>query len=119
MTSSGADTKAPAAVSLEFSESSMTVELEDGRALTVPLDWYPRLVHATIQECDNWVLMAGGRHLHFPDLDEDLSVEALLAGKRSLEGQESLDMWLRAKSEGRPLEYYKLIEHEREQRKQS
>ena len=82
--------------------------------LTIPLEWYPRLVHATPEERGNWQLLGDGLFVHFPDLDEDLRVDGLLEGKRSLEGPESFAMWLRAKQEGRPLEYCKLLEYERE-----
>ena len=58
---------------------SLRVDLLDGRTIIVPLAWYPRLLHATAQERDNWKV-AGGFGIHWPDIDEDLSVEGLLRG---------------------------------------
>ncbi|MDE2899789.1 MAG: DUF2442 domain-containing protein [Chloroflexota bacterium] len=102
---------------IEVSDTGLTVELVDGRMLTVPLEWYPRLVHATLEERCNWQLLGEGLFVHFPDLDEDLRIGGLLEGKRSLEGSESFEMWLRAKQEGRPLTLDKLREYEEERRK--
>ena len=65
----------PEAMDVTVTEDTLTVEISDGRTISVPLVWYPRLIHATQQELDNWELLAKGRHIHWPDLDEDLSVE--------------------------------------------
>lgn len=76
------------------SEESLTVDLDDGRTISVPLGWYPRLVHGTKEERENWRLIANGGGIHWPDLDEDISVENLLAGKPSGESQRSFKRWL-------------------------
>ncbi len=72
----------------------MTVSLDDGRALSVPLAWYPRLLHGTKQEREEYELIGDGEGIHWPQLDEDISVEGLLAGKRSAESDASLARWL-------------------------
>jgi hypothetical protein len=68
------------AESVHFTEDSMIVHLDDGRALSVPLTWYPRLLHGTIKERETLELIGDGEGIHWPDLDEDISVEGLLAG---------------------------------------
>jgi hypothetical protein len=82
------------AESVTFSQDSMTVHLDDGRALSVPLAWYPRLLHGTPQEREHLELIGDGEGIHWPHLDEDISVEGLLAGKRSAETDASLKRWL-------------------------
>jgi hypothetical protein len=73
---------------------SLVVDLQDGRTITVPLSWYPRLHHGLTRERSNWRLIAGGEGIHWPDLDEDISVENLLAGSPSGESQASFQAWL-------------------------
>ena len=87
----------PVARDATVTEDTLTVKLSDGRTITVPLAWYPRLVHATKEERGNWRLIGGGQGIHWPDLDEDVSVEGLLAGRSSGESQESLRRWLEVK----------------------
>lgn len=82
------------AESVQFSEDSMTVHLDDGRSLSVPLAWYPRLLQGTKQEREKFELIGDGEGIHWPALDEDISVEGLLAGKRSAESDASLSRWL-------------------------
>jgi len=82
------------AEAVKFSEDSMTVQLDDGRTLSVPLTWYPRLLHGTPQERAHYELIGDGEGIHWSDLDEDISVEGLLAGKRSAESDVSLARWL-------------------------
>jgi uncharacterized protein DUF2442 len=82
------------AESVHFSADSMTVHLDDGRALSVPLAWYPRLLNGTKQEREKLELIGSGEGIHWPDLDEDISVEGLLAGRRSAENDASLTRWL-------------------------
>ena len=65
---------------VSFSEKALTVDFEDGRRLSVPLEWYPRLLHAKPAQRRDWQLMGDGEGIHWPDVDEDLSVEGLLAG---------------------------------------
>ena len=81
------------AVSVLFSEDSLTVRLDDGRSLSVPLAWYPRLLHGTETERGNYELIGHGEGIHWPELDEDISVEGLLAGRRSAESAASLSKW--------------------------
>ena len=76
------------------SEDTLTVELADGRSLSVPIAWYPRLFHGSQQERENWELIGAGEGIHWPDLDEDISVEGLILGRPSGESQRSLQRWL-------------------------
>ncbi len=87
----------PLAASVLVTAESLVVELLDGRTLTVPLIWFPRLMHATPEERANWRLIGHGEGIHWPALDEDISVDALVAGRRSLESQASLKRWLSAR----------------------
>jgi hypothetical protein len=73
---------------------TLTVELVDGRAISAPLAWYPRIVYSTPQERKNWRLIGKDEGIHWPDMDEDISVENLIAGKPSGESQRSLKKWL-------------------------
>jgi len=65
---------------VEFTDHSMSVALRDGRTITVPLAWYPKLLHASKTARRNWKVSGGGYGLHWPALDEDLSTEGLLRG---------------------------------------
>ena len=67
-------------VDVRFGEGSLTVSLADGRSVTAPLTWYPRLLHATPEQRGNWEVIGAGVGIHWPDVDEDLSVEGLLKG---------------------------------------
>ncbi len=88
-------TKVPTyAQDVTVAEDTLTVELSDGRSISVPLAWYPRLVHGTLEERANWRLMGQGAGIHWSALDEDISVENLLAGRASGESQQSLKRWL-------------------------
>lgn len=91
----------PEAQEVSVTEDTLKAELADGRAISVPLAWYPRLVHATPEERDNWELIGEGQGIRWPDLDEDLSVEGLIAGRPSQESQRSFKRWLEAKRAGR------------------
>ena len=75
-------------------EDTLTVELLDGRAIAVPLAWYPRLVAGSTEERSRWRFIGQGQGIHWPDLDEDISVQNLLDGKPSGESQRSLKNWL-------------------------
>lgn len=81
-------------VRVEVTEVALTVELEDGRSVPVPLLWYPRLAHASQEERERWRFIGRGEGIHWPDLDEDISIANLLSGKRSGESQRSLERWL-------------------------
>lgn len=65
-----------------------------GRSLIIPLTWYPRLLHGTLAERQNWQLLGDGYAIEWPDLDEHIGIEGLLAGRRSSESQKSLERWL-------------------------
>jgi hypothetical protein len=77
-----------------FTDDTLTVDLSDGRTILFPVAWYPRLAHGSAQEQEKWRLIGHGEGIHWPDLDEDISVEGLLAGKPSGESQQSLEKWL-------------------------
>ena len=79
---------------VRVSEDSLSIDLLDGRSLTVPLAWYPRLYHGTASERVNWRLIGDGIGIHWPDLDEDISIANLIAGHPSNESQASLARWL-------------------------
>ncbi len=79
---------------IKTTEDALVVDLSDGRIISVPLAWYPRLLYGTQKERDNWRLIGDGEGIHWPDLDEDLSVEGILAGRHSGESQKSLKQWL-------------------------
>lgn len=78
-------------------EDSLIVDLIDGRTISVPIVWYPRLLHGTMEERNNWELIGDGEGIHWPDIDEDISVEGLLVGYPSGESQRSLERWLEAR----------------------
>lgn len=88
------DTCGAFATEVQVSTDTLTADLADGRTIAVPLAWYPRLSHATAEERQNWRLIAGGRGIHWPALDEDISVANLLNGQPSTESQRSLKKWL-------------------------
>jgi len=97
MSSSVTDLRNAQAQDVTLSDESLTVELVDGRSVSVPLAWYPRLTHATLAERENWRLIGWGEGIHWPDLDEDISVEGLLAGRPSGESQASFQRWLQTR----------------------
>jgi hypothetical protein len=76
---------------------TLSVELSDGRGVSVPLAWFPRLLHGAPEEREHWELIGRGSGIHWPDLDEDISLEGLLAGRSSAESQQSLSRWLKAR----------------------
>lgn len=100
MNISGIETGEALAQGVAANEEALIVDLADGRTITVPLAWFPRLAHGTQTERSNWRLIGRGEGIHWPDLDEDISVESLLAGRRSGETQASLRRWLKARKTG-------------------
>ena len=88
------------AFGLSVTDEALTVDLLDGRRISVPLGWYPRLLHGTPAERAHWRLIQGGEGIHWPYLDEDISVESLILGRPSGESQTSLERWLSGRSEG-------------------
>ena len=89
-----AETQEIQAQHVVVTDEAVTVDLTDGRTITVPLAWYPRLLHGTPEERNNWRLIGKGEGIHWPELDEDLSVENLTSGKPSGESQRSFQRWL-------------------------
>jgi hypothetical protein len=87
----------PFAVNVHVTDDSLSVDLSDGRTISVPLGWYPRLEHATAEEKEKWRLIGNGHGIHWEDIDEDISVEGLIFGKASGESQISLKKWLQAR----------------------
>jgi hypothetical protein len=94
MSTSSTELREALAQSISLTDDTLVADLADGRTIAVPLAWFPRLEHGTPAERSNWRLIARGEGIHWPDLDEDISVESLLAGRRSAETQESLRRWL-------------------------
>jgi hypothetical protein len=90
------------AQNLSFGEDDLIVELADGRTISVPLAWFPRLFQATPAERGNWRWIGGGIGIHWPDIDEDIAVEDLLHGRPSGESPESLRRWLEARPAANP-----------------
>jgi hypothetical protein len=84
----------PTIVDLKIDEEKLFIDLEDGRSLIIPLTWYPRLLHGTLAERQNWQLLGDGYAIEWPDLDEHIGIEGLLAGRRSSESPKSLERWL-------------------------
>lgn len=97
MNSSAVETQEARARKVSVSEEALAVDLVDGRTIIVPLVWYPRLWHGTSQERNNLEILGDGAYIHWPDLDEDLTVAGLLAGRRSGESPQSLKKWLKAR----------------------
>ena len=94
MSSSGVDIQEARALSLSLSDEALSVDLVDGRTVIVPLVWYPRLWHGSKHERNNFEIFGDGAYVHWPELDEDLTVAGLLEGKRSGEVSSSLKKWL-------------------------
>jgi hypothetical protein len=99
MSTSRSESPSARAVVVKVSRQALAVDLADGRTLVVPLTWFPRLLHGTPTERSHWRLIGGGEGVHWPDLDEDISVEGLLAGLPSSESQTSLRRWLAHRNE--------------------
>ena len=98
MTSSPIDLRPPMAERIEVRDEELVVDLADGRTLSIPVGWYPRLAHGTAAERAEWRLLGRGSGVHWPRLDEDISVEDLVAGRPSNESQESLARWLASRT---------------------
>ncbi len=89
----------PEALSVSLTDDTLSVDLSDGRSISVPIAWFPRLLYSTAQERNNWRLIGKGQGIHWEDIDEDISVEGLIAGRPSGESQESLKRWLAKRPE--------------------
>jgi len=81
-------------VNVTVTDEKLIVDLDDGRSIAVPLEWYPRLVYASPKERNNWRLLGDGYAIEWPDLDEHIGIEGLLAGRRSGESKKSFERWL-------------------------
>ncbi len=91
------ETRSATVQDVTVTEDSLMVDLVDGRTVSVPLAWYPRLLHGQPQERANWRLIGQGEGIHWPDLDEDISAENILFGQPSAESQGSLSRWLQSR----------------------
>src|SRR5437660_1826079 len=85
-------------LNVAVTEDTLSVDLDDGRTVSVPIGWYPRLAHGTEAELANLQISGAGYGIHWPDLDEDIGVEGLLLGKRSSESAASFERWLQHRS---------------------
>ncbi|MBP7997886.1 MAG: DUF2442 domain-containing protein [Chloroflexi bacterium] len=94
MTFAAATLTTPRAIDVSLTDDTLSVDLEDGRTIAVPIGWYPRLAYGTPEERANFEISGAGYGIHWPDLDEDIGVEGLLLGKRSMESPSSLARWL-------------------------
>lgn len=102
MSTSALATEMAVATDVKVTGEALVVALRDGRVVSVPLSWYPRLATATPGERRRWELIGPGIGIHWPLIDEDVSVEALLAGQGSNESTRSLRRW--QVSRGRPVD---------------
>ena len=84
----------PVAVNVQMIDEAFVVTLEDGRSFSIPLEWYPRLQHGTGEERQHWQLLGDGYAIEWPDLDEHIGIEGLIAGRRSSESEQSIQRWL-------------------------
>jgi hypothetical protein len=86
-------------LNVTVTDDTLSVDLEDGRTVSVPIGWFPRLAHGTDSERSNFQISGAGYGIHWPDLDEDIGVEGLLLGKRSSERATSFERWLQRRRE--------------------
>src|SRR5437868_15476086 len=101
MSISTVDIEVPNAEQVTVTDDLLTVELSDGRTISVPLTWFPRLLHATPDERAKWRRIGRGEGMHWQALDEDVSVEGLIAGRPSTESQASFIRWLEQRRPGK------------------
>jgi hypothetical protein len=97
MSTSNLDGETALAKSVRVTARALVVELRDGRTVSVPLQWYPRLVHGSARERERWELIGPGVGIHWPALDEDISIEGLLHGRASGESETSFRRWLNSR----------------------
>ena len=91
----------PLALHVTVTQDTLTVDLNDGRTISAPLAWFPRLLHSTAAERKKWRFIGTGQGIHWEDIDEDVSVAGLLAGRSSGESQASLEKWLASRKRRR------------------
>lgn len=99
MSSSQTTSRVARAVSIAVSSDTLTVDMEDGRTISVPLSWYPRLLHGTDSERSDWRIIGDGEGISWPSLDEDISTDGLLEGNPSFESDTSLRKWLESRTQ--------------------
>jgi len=97
MTTLAIELRMVSAQNVQVTDDALIVDLSDGRTVSVPLAWFPRLLHGTSGERNKWRLIGDGEGIHWPDLDEDISVENLILGIPSAESQKSFKKWLEAR----------------------
>jgi hypothetical protein len=85
-------------------DDTVSVDLEDGRTIAVPIGWYPRLVHGTPAERAHVQISDAGYGMHWPELDEDIGIEGVLVGKQSAESAASFERWLQRRKARQPQE---------------
>jgi hypothetical protein len=95
MTTLAVEVRPAVAQHITVTDDALVVELTDGRTISAPLAWYPRLLHASAAERNHWRFIGKGEGMHWPDLDEDISVENIVLGQPSGESQASLQRWLK------------------------
>ena len=98
MTTLAIEIRMASAQNVNVTDDALIMDLSDGRTVFVPLAWFPRLLHGTPEERNKWRLIGDGEGIHWPDLDEDISVENLILGKSSGESQKSFKKWLEART---------------------
>ena len=101
MSSLAVENQATIATHVKVTRETLSVEIADGRTISAPVAWYPRLSHATADERNSWRLIGGGRGIHWPAIDEDISLANLLAGQPSADSQASFKKWLAGRSKPR------------------
>lgn len=89
----------PRIVRVTVTDDTISVDIEDGRTVSVPIGWYPRLAHGTPEERAAFQISGAGYGIHWPDLDEDIGVEGLLLGKKSTESPSSFERWLQKRKQ--------------------
>lgn len=85
----------PRAINVIITDDTLSVDLDDGRTISIPIAWYPRLAYGTLEERSNFQISGAGYGIHWSDLDEDIGVEGLLLGKKSKESPISFERWLK------------------------
>ncbi len=89
----------PRITNVLVTDDTLSVDLEDGRTICVPIAWYPRLAHGTPEERAHFQISGAGYGIHWPELDEDIGIEGLLLGKKSMESPASFERWLQRRKQ--------------------
>jgi hypothetical protein len=101
MTTLAIELRMVSAKNVQVTDDALIVDLSDGRTLSVPLAWFPRLLNGTFEERNKWRLIGEGEGIHWPELDEDISIENLFLGRPSGESQKSFKKWLEVRANSR------------------